>query len=204
MFSKQMNSQMLGSTLLPMVTDGLPKVSPAVGSSLTSIFFMPVVRPKLVVKAAHKLARSWRFCYQPFGKCVTVSMGSCAGAARSPQIPPVAWGHHAASRWHKAPPPCPPAALLSPYPNTAGEHGADKGSVQNVPVPHPAPEKAAGSRPALILTHTGCVSTSWNTDFCPGLPGPHQHQPANPKHYWVALSPPCRCSHRNTVFKQMD
>lgn len=53
-----MNSQMLGSTLLPMVTDGLPKVSPAVGSSLTSIFFMPVVRPKLVVKAAHKLASS--------------------------------------------------------------------------------------------------------------------------------------------------
>lgn len=54
--SKQRNSQIMGSTLLPMVTEGLPKVPPALGSCLTPIFFMPVVRPKPVVKAANSPA----------------------------------------------------------------------------------------------------------------------------------------------------
>lgn len=66
--SKQRNSQIMGSTLLPMVTEGLAKVPPAVGSCLTPIFFMPVVRPKLVVKAANSPAAEglppalWKMC----------------------------------------------------------------------------------------------------------------------------------------------
>lgn len=91
--SKQRNSQIMGSTLLPMVTEGLPKVPPAVGSCLTPIFFMPVVRPKPVVKAANSPAAEglppalWKMCncrHQELGR-------GCSGtsdAAHSLGIPP--------------------------------------------------------------------------------------------------------------------
>lgn len=73
----------MGSTLLPLVTEGLPRVSPAVGSSPTSIFFMPVVRPKLVVKAARKLASSWRFATGSLENAQRSARGAGQGLLRS-------------------------------------------------------------------------------------------------------------------------
>lgn len=197
-----MNSQIMGSVLLPMVTEGLPKVSPAVGSSPTSIFFMPVVRPKLVVKAARMLANSWRFATSSLENAELWARGAGQGLL----------GH---LRSHRLGTPCRcPGAQSTPFMPTCSlavtlskhswraRRGRGFSPDHALPSPYPwnSSSVPASTDPDLpeLCQHQQEQSLLRRA---PALTPAPAWKPSNLKRYWIALNPACGCSCRSNIVK---